>query len=291
MVRFSILTRALLVFFLACLSQQALAGTLNGTLFLFSGFAESDIQVRVEVIELDPNTNAGINQSFSDVTITANSGNVNYSVDFPDPASGSNFLVRYLCLARSCGRFVPEAYYTITGGTEFVFSGNTIIPNNQLPAIINFTLAIGNTASGTIIFPQQTTREIAINPAAQFVPDTVNTVFQQFFSNVPTVVPAGSTQAEYFVEGIPPILDAFFQPFADCPDCEAVGDFSRNALPPGFDPDNRIATARPTDQNNTGIQVNFEIGSNPLEPEPEPPASPTLSPIINLILNGESEGS
>ena len=272
--------RFLFIFFLIGVPIQASAVSLNGTVFLSAGFADSDIELVVQVLELSASDSSIQVQTDSSVIITQGTGSANYSVDFPEVSNPNNvFTVRYLCTLNTCGRFVPEAYYNIQGSSQFFFDGNAIIPSNQLPSNINFSLAVGSTLSGTIFLPRQTNRDIEVNAVAQFVPETVSTAFQSFFPNQVFLIPAGSTQVDFLVEGIPPIL-ARLLPFAGCFNCE--DEFSVNAFTANFDSNNPFATTFPADQNNTGIELFFELGSNP----PSPPASNTLPPIINLLLDG-----
>jgi len=268
--------RFLFIFFLIGVPIQASATTLNGTVSLSAGFADSDIELIIQVIELNASDGAALEITDSPVTITQGTGSANYSVDFPELSDPGNFYtVRYLCSLNTCGRFVPEAYYNVQGSTQFFFDGNAFIPSNQLPGNINFSLAVGNTVSGTMFLPRQSNRDIEVTAVAQYQAGTINAVFQSFFPNQGFIIPAGSTQVDFLVEGIPPIPGARILPFGSCFNCEE--EFSVNAVFDNFDFDNPFAVTLPANQNNTGVELFFALGQS---------ASDTLPPIINLLLDG-----
>lgn len=267
---------------------QVHAVTLNGTVFLSTGFADSDIELTIEVIELSASGIGIIGSTTADLTISQNTGSENYSINFPAARSAGNFFaVRYLCRQNTCAPFIGEAYYTIAGSSQFVFDGNTLIPNNQLPNNINFTLDVGNTISGTIFIPRPINRDILVSAAAQFEPGAVNAVFQSFFPNEGFVIPAGSAQTDFLIEGIPPIAGEGLLPFGFCFDCQD-GEFSDNAFTQSFNPDAPFSNILPANQNSTGVNLFFEFGSNPPPPPPAPPASRSIPAILPLLLDASS---
>lgn len=254
--------------------------TLDGTLFLQAGFAESDMNVQIEVISLNPSDNSVVAIFTDEVTIAANTGSASYQVQ---GITGERFTVRYLCIDNTCGRFVREFYLTQNGASPFEFSNDAVLTNAQLPPVQNFTLPIGNTVSGTIFFPRVVTdRELRIFPVVQYIPNIgPSVVLNVFFPPEPIVIPPNTNQLSFTVEGVPPIVNERFFSFSFCENCEP--DIGNTGLPEGvaFDEqgfigsDVQLENSFPSNQNTTGIQLFHQEG----EGRPS-----IISPIINLLL-------
>lgn len=268
-----------LVFFgaVAIASIQVQAATLNGTFFLPSGFATSDINIRIELQEVD-SVGGVVNTSLDELTIAENTGSIAYSITYSAAAAGNSYVVRYFSLDNSLGKYVSEVYYSPALGNLFEFTFDSFIANNQLPANLNFTLVVGNTLSGVIFLARGLSdRQISTFPFVEFIPGSVNRFSNQFFPRAPLVLPLGATQVDFLVEGIPPIPNELLSSFSACSNCEP--ELFRLAVVPNFDDANQAATALPSNQNNTGVQL-FHTNRQPI-----PNANGTnITPIISSIL-------
>lgn len=263
-------------------SMQVHAATLNGTFFLPSGFTASDVNIGIELLEVD-SIGAVVNAYTDDVTMAANSGSIAYSVTYNPAAVGNSYAVRYFSRDNSFGKYVSEVYYSPTLGNHFEFQFDSFIANNQLAPNLNFTLIVGNTLSGTIFLSRGfSDKQISTFPAVQFVPGSVNRFSVEYFPKEPLVFPLSATQADFVVEGIPPIAGKLLVTYSVCSNCEP--ELFRLGVVPGFDGNDQAATALPSNQNNTGVQL-FHTKR---QPDPTPNGK-KITPIITSLLLSDEE--